>query len=252
MSGGEPVFEAVDWWSADMAGAAGIAAAAGLMRGFSGFGSGMLMAPIFAILFGPAQAVVMVIVLEIIVSVQLVPKARHLIEWRFITTLALSATVFMPLGAWILGTVDGALLSRAMAALVLVFVLILITGWHYRGEKQLVPTLGVGAVSGTLMAATSLGIPPVLIYVLSGPDGAATNRANMIGYFALTQVVVLGVLAAMGLLSGTAVLRAVALAPAYLATAWLGARLFRKSNEILYRRVAIGFLLVVALYGLLR
>jgi hypothetical protein len=33
--------------------AAATAMAAGLMRGFAGFGPGMLMAPIFAILFGP-------------------------------------------------------------------------------------------------------------------------------------------------------------------------------------------------------
>lgn len=246
------MFEAIDWWSADMATAWAITAAAGLMRGFAGFGSGMLMAPIFAVLFGPADAVAMVIVLEIVVSFQLVPRVRREIEWRFIGPMAVSAAVFMPLGAWILGTVDGAVLSRAMAALVLFFVLFLITGWRHEGEKQLVPTLGVGAVSGTLMASTSMGIPPVLLYVLSGPDGAATNRANIIGYFALTQLVVLAVLGATGLLSSAAVVRALALAPVYLATAWLGARLFRKSNEVLYRRVAIVFLLAVALYGLIR
>jgi len=38
--------------------------AAGLMRGFAGFGSGMLMAPIFAILFGPVEAVTMVAMLN--------------------------------------------------------------------------------------------------------------------------------------------------------------------------------------------
>ncbi len=32
-------------------------AAAGLMRGFAGFGSGMLKSPVFAILFGPVETV---------------------------------------------------------------------------------------------------------------------------------------------------------------------------------------------------
>lgn len=34
-----------------------IAIIAGLMRGFAGFGSGMIMAPVFAILFGPVETV---------------------------------------------------------------------------------------------------------------------------------------------------------------------------------------------------
>src|SRR5262249_61116634 len=38
---------------------------AGLMRGFAGFGSAMLMAPIFAILFGSAEMVVTVVAIEL-------------------------------------------------------------------------------------------------------------------------------------------------------------------------------------------
>ena len=41
--------------------AIGVTLVAGLMRGFAGFGSAMLMAPIFAILFGPADMVVTVV-----------------------------------------------------------------------------------------------------------------------------------------------------------------------------------------------
>ena len=37
--------------------AASVALLAGFMRGFVGVGSGMLMAPVFAILFGPLQKV---------------------------------------------------------------------------------------------------------------------------------------------------------------------------------------------------
>ncbi|MDH5749890.1 MAG: sulfite exporter TauE/SafE family protein, partial [Rhodospirillales bacterium] len=50
-----------------------VAAAAGLMRGFAGVGSGMLMAPIFAVLFGPVATVAIIICMEIIVTAQLLP-----------------------------------------------------------------------------------------------------------------------------------------------------------------------------------
>ena len=43
-----------------------IAAAAGLMRGFAGVGSGMLMAPFFVHLFGPVETVGIIILIEIV------------------------------------------------------------------------------------------------------------------------------------------------------------------------------------------
>jgi uncharacterized membrane protein YfcA len=212
----------------------------------------MLMAPLFAILFGPVATVAIVILLEIFASVQLLPRALPDVEWRFVAPLGLAAAVFMPLGALALGSVDTELLTRAMAAMVLVFALVLLTGWRYRGAKRLAPTLAIGALSGTLMAATSMGNPPVMLYMLSGQDSAVTNRANVIAYFAVTQGLVLAVLAAMALLSWTPVAQAVALTPGYLLAAWVGSRLFQRSNELLYRRVALLLLLCVGAYGLLR
>src|SRR5262245_21066223 len=67
----------------DTAAAGVTATAAGLMRGFAGFGSGMLMAPMFAILFGPIDAVTMVTMLELFVSIQLIPQVLKEIQWRF-------------------------------------------------------------------------------------------------------------------------------------------------------------------------
>ena len=52
------------------------------MRGFAGFGSAMLMAPIFAILFGSADMVVTVVAIELVVSLQLFPQVRHHADWK--------------------------------------------------------------------------------------------------------------------------------------------------------------------------
>ena len=235
-----------------MAVAAAAAMAAGLMRGFAGFGSGMLMAPIFAILFGPVEAVTMVAVLELFASVQLIPQVLKDTQWSFVAPLGLSATLFMPFGAYVLRSADPALLTKLMAAVVLISVIILMAGWRYAGEKKLLLTLGVGAVSGALMAATSMGNPPVLLYLLAGQDRAKTIRANIIAYFAVTQIVLLLVLGLMAMVASLAVVRAMLLTPGYLLSTLLGSRLFRHSDDQRYRHTTIAFLLVVGIYGLLR
>lgn len=229
-----------------------IAGAAGLMRGFAGVGSGMLMAPFFVLLFGPVDTVAIIVLMELVVTAQLLPGLRGHVDWRVVAPMGLVAAAFMPLGTWLLLSLDAAAIARGMALVVLVFSAVLMTGWRYGGPKRLPVTLGVGAASGVLMASTSLGNPPVMIYLLSSQDGAAVNRANFTGYFAITLVTLIVWMTFLGLVSLGAVKQAAILLPLFMAAAWLGARLFRKSSELLYRRLALGLLICAGLYGLLR
>jgi uncharacterized membrane protein YfcA len=240
-----------DLSSTDMLIAIGVATGAGLMRGFAGFGSGMLMAPVFAVLFGPVDTVAMVILLEIVATAQIMPGVRADIQWRFVASMGVVAAVFMPLGSWLLVSADPKLLTRAIAVIVLAFVLVLMTGWRYRGEKRNSVAMGIGAISGAMMAATSLGNPPVMLYMLSGPDGAAVNRANVTAYFALTLSTLLLLMLAGGLVTWGAASRVAVLLPVFLLTAWIGGRLFHGASESLYRFVALAFLFCAGLFGLL-
>ena len=232
--------------------AMGVAAAAGLMRGFAGVGSGMLMAPVFAILFGPVQTVAVIILMEIAVTGQLLPGVRREIDWKVIAPMGIAAALLMPAGSWLLVTLDPDLIARGIALVVVAFSVVLMAGWRYEGEKKLWATVGVGGLSGVLMASTSLGNPPVMAYLLSSRDSAATNRANFTGYFAVTLVALIAMMAVAGLIDGNAVVTAAILLPVFMAGAWAGSRLFRQSSETLYRRVALGLLFCVGMYGLLR
>ena len=232
--------------------AMGIATAAGLMRGFAGVGSGMLMAPFFVILFGPVDTVAIIVIMETVVTAQLLPGVRREIDWRVVAPMGVVAAVFMPVGSWILVSVEPTLMARGIALIVLLFAVVLMTGWRYEGSKRLPTTMAVGAVSGVLIAATSLGNPPVMLYLLSSRDSAATNRANFTGYFAITLVTVISWMVLLGLIGWRPVGHAGLLLLPFMATAWVGSRLFRASSEALYRRVALGILVGAGLYGLLR
>lgn len=241
-------------WSrldAVLAAALGVALVAGLMRGFAGFGSGMLMAPVFALLFGPLDTVVIIIVMELVVTAQLLPAVRRAVDWPLVGAMGAVAALFMPLGSWLLVSLDAGLMTRAIALVVLGFVALLWSGWSYPGARRLPVTLGVGALSGTMMAATSLGNPPVMLYLLAGRDAAAVSRANVTAYFALTLTTLIALMLASGLIAARALWTAALLLPLYMLAAWAGSRLFRASGEALYRRVALAFLAAAGLIGLL-
>lgn len=227
-----------------------IAAAAGLMRGFAGVGSGMLMAPFFVHIFGPIQTVGIIVLIEIIATVQLLSAVHHEIQWKTIAPMGVAAAVFMPFGSWLLITMNISNLQFGVSLVVTVSAVILLTGWRYEGARSKVTTIFVGAISGLLMALTSLGNPPVMIYLLSSRDSSTTNRANFTGYFALTLLMLCAMMTVGGLITLHIVGLAGALLPGFLLATWMGSRMFRKSNEKLYRRVALGILLLAGLYGM--
>lgn len=227
-----------------------IATAAGLMRGFAGVGSGMLMAPFFVVLFGPVDTVAIIILMEIVVTAQLLPSVHKEINWRVVAPMGAAAAALMPVGSWLLVSLDGALVGKIVAGVVVVSSLVLLTGWRHQGAKPLAATLGVGSVSGLLMALTSLGNPPVMLYLMSSRDSAATNRANFTGYFAITLLALIVLMTLSGLIDWSVLSTVAILLPLFVGAAWIGSRLFRKSSEALYRRVALCILLCAGLYAL--
>jgi uncharacterized membrane protein YfcA len=233
--------------------AIGVTLVAGLMRGFAGFGSAMLMAPIFALLFGSAEMVVTIVAIELIVSLQLFPQVRRHADWKTLTPMSIAACAAMPLGVWALASVDKGAIVTAVSAIIVAFVLMMWSGWRYRGGRSTAAAVAVGAASGAMMATTSVGGPPVLLYLLSGSDPPAVNRANIVTYYFLTQFLLIVIVLASGVAGWDALDRAVVLVPLMVLGAWLGGRLFHGlASERLYRNAALAILFATGLFGLLR
>ncbi len=225
---------------------------AGLMRGFAGFGSAMFMAPLFAVIFGSAEMVVTVVAMELGVSLQLFPAARRACQWRIVGPMSVAACLCMPLGLWLLTGVDRTVIAKAVSLIVLAFVIVLASGWSFRGEKGPAGAAFVGALSGTMMATTSVGGPPVLLYLLAGRDPPETGRANIITYYLLTHVVLIAMFIVTGTVGVAALLRAAILFPFMVAGAWLGGRMFHLADARVFRRVALAILAAAGVFGLLR
>lgn len=226
---------------------------AGLMRGFAGFGSAMLMAPIFAILFGSAEMVVTVVAIEQVVSLQLFPQVRKDADWKLLTPMSISACAAMPLGVWLLASVDKNIIVTAVSAVIVAFVVLMWTGWRYTGRRSPLATMTVGAISGAMMATTSVGGPPVLLYLLSGNDPPQVNRANIVTYYFLTQFLLIAIVMASGVAGLSALTRAAVLLPVMILGAWIGGRAFQgMGSERVYRHIALSILFATGMFGLLR
>src|SRR3954462_2049073 len=95
-----------DVLSASFAAAVGAAILAGAVRGFSGFGSALILSPSLAALYGPAVAVPVALLLEFGLAGPFVPPALKVIDRARTGVLCVAAAVTVPVGAYLLSVVD--------------------------------------------------------------------------------------------------------------------------------------------------
>jgi uncharacterized protein len=169
------------------------------------------------------------------------------VRWRVIGPIIAAACLTMPLGTWILVTADPLLMRRAIAAVVIVFSLVLLLGWRYSGAQRPATGLALGAISGTMLGATTLGGPPVILYLLAGPDPVETTRANLTYYLGALCVAGLLLLWLNGVLGAASLAIAAGLTPGYYLGMVTGIRLFSRFDDARFRRFTLAFMMVVAL-----
>jgi uncharacterized membrane protein YfcA len=229
-----------------LAAAAAIALLAGVVRGITGFGGAMVMTPPLALLLGPLLAVPVALLLEGFAGTHMLVQTRRDVRWRVIGPILAATAACAPLGAFLLASIEPQLLRRAIAGVVIAFSLLLLAGWRYGGRQRLATSLAVGALGGSMIGATSMGGPPVILYLLSGPDPIATTRANMTLFVAGSSLAALASLWAAGVLGAGALVLGLALAPGYFAGLALGTRSFRRFNDARFRRFVLLLLIAVA------
>lgn len=212
---------------------------AGVLRGFSGFGAGMVLVPSLSLLYSPIIAVVTVVLLEIIPSIQLLPNAISKCEWRSVVPMSLAALVTIPLGSFILVYTDADVMRTSISILVLLCVVVLAAGWRYKGEYTSRESTATGFASGLIGGATSLGGLPVILYYLSGKNTTAVTRASIVVFLVVTTLVSVVTYLGHGIVTSDVVLRAAWLAPFFILAIWTGGHLFGKVSESFFRAVTL-------------
>jgi hypothetical protein len=147
-----------------------IAAAAGVVRGVTGFGAAMVMAPPLALLLGPALAVPIVLLLEAFAAAPMLPQASRLARWNVLGPILGGAALCVPLGTALLTTLDPQVTRRAIAFVVLGFGVVLLAGLRWSGRHRPATGFALGGFGGAMLGATSIGGPPV---ILAGRAGLA-------------------------------------------------------------------------------
>ena len=223
---------------------------AGLIRGITGFGGAMLMAPPLSLLIGAVPTVVTALILEMAAALVMFPDAWRKINKRVLFYLILPTCFTVPIGGYFLVTLDPLIARKIISGVVVVFSLMLLSGLRYSGPHRPSTSLVLGSVVGVLLGATSIGAPPVILYLLSGPDPQDVTRANLTVFVTAISAIGLIMLLVAGAYTTQLTVSAFLLCIPYLAATWLGGTLFARMSDLGVRRLTLGFMFTMGVVGL--
>jgi uncharacterized membrane protein YfcA len=222
----------------------------GIVRGFAGFGAGMIFMPVGAALFSPPIAAGTFLLLDYFVTLPLLPAAWRLCDWRTVLPAVLAAVVSVHLGAWLLVTADPLVLRWVICLVVLALLGLLVCGWRYTGTPSPVTSAGVGVAAGIMGGVSQVSGPPVVAFWLSSPHPPHVIRANLIVFFALAGTGSLLAYVIAGVFNAQVLALATGGIAVYGLGLYLGARGFGRAKPQLYRRIAYSLIALAALTSL--
>lgn len=223
---------------------------AGIVRGFSGFGTALIFVPVAGMFLMPAQVVGTMAITGVFSTAALLPRAWRQGDRLEVGTLVVAALPTVPVGLWLMQVLDPVLVRWIVAAVAGGTLIALVSGWRYAGEVSRPKLLGIGAVAGLIGGMTGLTGPVVILFYLAGQSVAQSVRANTILFLAALDVVIVSNLLLGGTIEADVVWLALVLAVPYFITTMIGQSLFDPALGTVYRWLAYSMIGLAVLSGL--
>jgi uncharacterized membrane protein YfcA len=227
-----------------------VALVASIARGFSGFGAALIFMPLASTVAAPRTVAALLLIIDLVAAAPFAPNAWKKADRKAVALMVFGALLTVPLGTYALTQFDPVTTRWIISAFVAVLLALLVSGWRYHGKAHPAATVGVGGLAGFCSGLAQTGGPPVVAYWLGQPIVGAIARANIILYFAMSDVISFTSYFVGGLLTFDVVKLALFVGPVYGLGLFIGARLFGVASEVAFRRVCYSLIALAAIFSL--
>lgn len=224
--------------------------AAGLVYGFSGFGSALVYMPVATAVVAPELAIGAFAVTSLVSLVTLVVPAWPQADRPNTLLMVAAAIMTAPLGIYILRTTDVTIIRWVLSAIAVTTLFLLVTGWRYHAQPTRPMRAGVGAAAGVMMGSVGLNGPLVILFQLGGQDSIERGRANILIFLTLSSLSLVPLMMWQGVIGTEALWLGLLLIVPYGVGTLMGRGLFDPGRETVYRRVAYGVVALAVVIGL--
>lgn len=231
----------------------GISFLAGLVQGLAGFGSGLVAAPLLALLLPLETVVPLITLLSPLISFHNLIHLRHAVRFDQVKRLLVGYVLGTPLGLLLLTQVPAELLLGGLGILLSLYALFSLACRQLRSRWLREWRLLLGVLSGALGSAFSTSGPPVILHVASHQEwGMDQQKATLALFFAISNLITLVALSLNGLVTGQVLVWFLWGLPALALGSQGGILLYRRLGPHDYRRLTFGLVLATGLLLLWR
>src|SRR6202048_4807791 len=133
----------------------------GTARGFSGFGSALIFMPLASSIADPRLVAALLLVIDFVAAAPLIPNAWKQADRKATAVMVLGALAGVPVGTYFLSRLDPVTTRWIISAFVFALLMLLLSGWRYRGKEYPALSVGIGGVSRFFsgLAQTGGGAP---------------------------------------------------------------------------------------------
>ena len=240
---------------ADVSGTAALAICAiafisGTARGFSGFGSALIFMPLASSVGSPRLVAALLLIIDFVAAAPLLPNAWRHADRKATAIIVLGALIGVPLGTYLLTRLDPVTTRWIISGFVAALLVLLLSGWRYRGKDHVALSIGIGALSGFGSGLAQTGGPPIVGYWLGRPIPSKIARANILLFFGASDLFAAVSYAVGDLINRDAILFSLVVGPVYAIGVGCGALLFGRASETLFRGICYVLIALAAIFGL--
>ena len=227
-----------------------IALVSGTARGFSGFGSALIFMPMASSMVAPRLVAALLLIIDFVAALPLAPNAWKHADRKATAVMVFGALIGVPIGTWFLSRLDPVTTRWIISGFVLALLMLLLSGWRYRGKDYPAISASIGAVSGFCSGLAQTGGPPIVGYWLGRPLPSAIARANILLFFAASDLFSAVSYALTGLITADALRFSLLVGPVYGIGVLTGAALFGRASERLFRGICYALIAAAVVIGL--
>jgi uncharacterized protein len=227
-----------------------IAFVSGTARGFSGFGSALIFMPLASSMATPRLVAALLLIIDFVSAALLLPNAWRQADRRATGVIVIGAMIGVPIGTWLLSRLDPVTTRWIISGFVIALLLLLLSGWRYRGPDYVPLSIGIGTLSGFCSGLAQTGGPPIVGYWLGRPIASHIARANILLYFGASDFFSGASYAVSGLINRDAILFALVVGPVYAIGVRFGASLFGRARETAFRGICYVLIALAVIFGL--
>ena len=140
---------------------------ASIIRGFNGFGFSATCISGFSFIIPAIQIVPIILILEVFISIFMIPYIWNKIDWNFVFKLLIGIAIGSPIGLYLLKYLSTETTHLYVCLIIIFFSILLMRGYINKKINNNQSKIFTGIISGTLNGLTTLGGMPVALFLIN-------------------------------------------------------------------------------------